>query len=196
MWTVFETPSTRTVSHLPSPQGSGAWPPGRDCGPELRRHGLECELKTCQVRVPGPTLVHWPAGLFGAVVISCTEVLLPLAATADGSARHLTGHAARHACSRTPRWSRPEKASPRSRAPCRAGRRRVRTTTRRAALSRAAQEAWRRGRVHYVERRRPGRVVEQQTVASVDDDRRVVAREEAHVAGLRAAAVRYTATRP
>ena len=47
-------------------------------------------------------LVHWPAGLFGAVVISCTEVLLPLAATADGSARHLT-LAVKHLDGRAPR---------------------------------------------------------------------------------------------
>jgi len=45
-----------------------------------------------------------------------------------------------------------------------------------------------RGWVHDVERRRAGGVVEQQAVAAVDDGGRVVAREEAHVRGLRRAA--------
>jgi len=44
------------------------------------------------------------------------------------------------------------------------------------------------GGVRDMERRRPGRVVEQQAVAAV------VAQEEAHVASLRTAAVRHTAT--
>ena len=55
-WTVIEIPSTRTVFHLPSPQASGTtrrWPPGRDWGPDVRRHGLERELTTCHGRVPG-----------------------------------------------------------------------------------------------------------------------------------------------
>ena len=55
-WTVIEIPSTRTVFHLPSPQASGTtrrWPPGRDWGPDVRRHGLERELNTYHVRVPG-----------------------------------------------------------------------------------------------------------------------------------------------
>ena len=39
------------------PRSSGTprrWPPGRDWGPDVRRHGLERELNTCQVRFPGP----------------------------------------------------------------------------------------------------------------------------------------------
>jgi len=39
------------------PRSSGTprrWPPGRDWGADVRRHGLERELNTCQVRFPGP----------------------------------------------------------------------------------------------------------------------------------------------
>ena len=56
-----ERPGGRTVFQIiyRPPRSSGTtrrWPPGRDWGPDVRRHGPERELNTCQVRVPG--LIH------------------------------------------------------------------------------------------------------------------------------------------